>query len=89
MSESEALKALEADAPELHRIGARLDRFNVFEAIGFVGQELMHSQFLAFLLDPKQTHDLGDLFLKRVLREALAPTDEKLCPPYKTSIGWT
>jgi PD-(D/E)XK nuclease superfamily protein len=49
-----------------------LDRFNIFEAIGFVGQELMHSRFLAFLLDPSKSHGLGDLLLKRLLRETLA-----------------
>ena len=45
----EALRALQEDAPELDRIEALLDRFNVFEAIGFVGQELMHSKFLALI----------------------------------------
>ena len=72
----DALKALEADASELGRIEDLLDRFNVFETIGFVGQELMHSRFLAFLLDPRQKHGLGDDFLKRVLQEALASADK-------------
>ncbi len=80
MSESEAtsaqadlaaLKALQADAPELERIESLLDRFNVFETIGFITKETAHSRFLAFLLDPVQKHDLGDVFLKRVLRKAL------------------
>ena len=56
---------------DLEQLEALLDRFNVFEAIGFGGQEVKHSRFLAFLLDPRQSHGLGDLFLKRVLREAL------------------
>jgi hypothetical protein len=77
MSESEAastqadlaaLRALQADASELERIEALLDRFNVFEAIGFVGQEVNHSRFLAFLLNPKQNHSLNDLFLKSILQ---------------------
>ncbi len=75
-----AIRALQADASELTRIESLLDRFNVFEAIGFVGQEVKHSHFLAFLLNPKQNHGLGDLFLKRMLREALASADEKLPP---------
>ncbi len=72
----EALKALEADARELERIEALLDRFNVFETIGFITKETAHSRFLAFLLDPRQKHDLGDVFLKRVLRKALGSADE-------------
>lgn len=89
MSESEAtstqtdletLQALQADASELERIENLLDRFNVFEAIGFVGQELMHSRFLAFLLEPKQNHGLGDLFLKGFLRKVSEPYDEASLP---------
>ncbi len=38
----DALKALEADAPELERLEDLLDRFNVFEAIGFVDQLAKH-----------------------------------------------
>ena len=34
----EALMALQADASKLERIESPLNRFNVFEAIGFVGQ---------------------------------------------------
>ena len=75
-----ALKALQADASELERINGLLDRFNVFEAIGFVRQEVKHSRFLAFLLDPKQTHDLGDLFLRCFLRKASESTDRASLP---------
>ena len=64
--------------PLLERIRTLLDRFNVFEAIGFVGQELMHSQFLAFLLDPKQNHGLEDAFLRRLLYEVSLPLSQDL-----------
>ncbi len=74
-SDLETLKALEADTPELECIEAHLDRFNIFEAIGFVDQELMHSQFLASLLDPRQNHGLGDAFLKKLLDEASISLD--------------
>ena len=89
MSESEttstgadlqALETLRADARELERIEGLLDRFNVFEAIGFVGQEIKHSRFLAFLLDPGQNHGLGHYFLKRLLREALASAHKAPLP---------
>ena len=80
-SDLESLEALRADASELERIENLVGRFNVFEAIGFVGQEVKHSRFLAFLLDPKQTHDLGDLFLKRFLRKASEATDRASLRP--------
>jgi hypothetical protein len=73
-SNLEALEALQADTPELERLEGLLHRFNFFETIGFVGQELMHSRFLAFLLDPNQSHGLGVLFLKRFLEAEIQRT---------------
>ncbi len=71
----EALRALEADASELERIEGLSNRFNVFETIGFVDQELMHSNFLASLLDPRQNYGLGDTFLKGLLAKASLSLD--------------
>ncbi len=70
-----ALKELESlvvDNPDLERLEALLDQFNIFEAIGAVRQELRHSDFLAFLLNPQQNHGLGDVFLKRLLQKTLS-----------------
>jgi hypothetical protein len=72
----EALEALQADASELERIEELLDQFNVFEAIGFVHLEVMHSRSLAFLLDPRQNYGLGDLFLRSFLRKCSESADE-------------
>ena len=66
-----ALEALVVDNPELERLETLLDQFNIFEAVGWTRQELRHSAFLAFLLDPRGTHGLGDAFLKRFLQKAL------------------
>jgi PD-(D/E)XK nuclease superfamily len=71
----EALEALQADASGLERIEELLDRYNIFEAIGFTNQEIMHSRFLAFLLDPKRDHGLDDLFLRGLLRKCSESTD--------------
>ena len=65
-----ALTALVVD-PDLEELEARLDPFNIFEAIGMTTQEIRHSNFLSFLLDPRQNHGLGDSFLKRFLQKAL------------------
>ncbi len=76
----EALKALEADASELERLETLLDRYNVFETIGFIKDEGMHSNFLAFLLDPKRNDGLGDRVIKGVLRETLTLAQKTLPP---------
>ncbi len=77
------LKALEAfivNNPDLERLEALLDRFNIFEAIGVVRQELRHSDFLAFLLDPQENHGLGDAFIKRLLQQVLMSTPDVSAP---------
>jgi hypothetical protein len=83
----EALEALRADAAELERIAMLSDRFNVFEAIGFVHQEVMHSRFLAFLLDPKQNHGLGTSFLRRFLLRVSETATRTSLPPVFDSPG--
>lgn len=45
-------------------------RFNIFEAVSMVRQEIRHSRFLAFLLDPSESHGLGDRFLRAFLLAA-------------------
>ena len=42
-------------------------RFNVAEAFGVTRDELAHSQFIAYLLNPKAYHDQGDAFLTSFL----------------------
>jgi PD-(D/E)XK nuclease superfamily len=74
------LEALVVDNPELEKLEALLDEFNIFEAIGVVRQEMRHSDFLAFLLDPQQNHGLGDTFLKRLLQKALISASNSLTP---------
>lgn len=68
-----ALENLVVDNPELEQLEALLDQFNIFEAMGAVRQELRHSDFLAFLLNPQQNHGLGDVFVKRLLQKAISP----------------
>ena len=61
---------------DLERLESLINAFNVFEALGVARQELRHSDFLAFLLDPRQPHGLGDRFLKRFLQRALGDSSQ-------------
>ncbi len=65
------LEAFVVENEDLERLEMLLSEFNIFEALGAVRQELRHSDFLAFLLDPSQNHGLGDDFLKRFLKRVL------------------
>lgn len=68
-----ALLALSAD-PTLKELEHATSGFNLFEAIGAVRSELRHSDLLAFLLDPSESHNLGDVFVRRFLEKAFADT---------------
>jgi hypothetical protein len=70
-NQRQALTRFVVDNRELERLEQLLLRFNIFDAIGVARQELRHSDFLAFLLDPKQPHGLGDAFAKRLIQRAL------------------
>lgn len=48
----------------------KLNRFNIFKATGIVHQEIKHTQFLGYLLDPNESHGLKDDFLFRFLQLA-------------------
>jgi len=45
---------------------------NIFDVLKISRNEIRHSNFLSWLLDPNQTHKLGDIFLKRFLREVFS-----------------
>ena len=75
-----ALEALVVDNPELERLEALLDQFNIFEALGATRQELRHSDFLAYLLNPRQPHGLDDAFVKHLLRRVLSAERGRLLP---------
>jgi hypothetical protein len=59
---------------ELERLEGLLTEFNLFEALGVTRQELRHSDFLRFLLDPTENHGLGDYFGRVFLKRCLAGT---------------
>ena len=65
-----------ADNPELEELKARLETFNAFRALRIEQNEIRHSNVLAWLLDPEESHGLGDVVLKRVLSNMLLTTEK-------------
>ena len=63
-----ALERLEGDSGELDRLDGMLvewrDEVDVFDALSLHGDEQFHSNLLAWLLDPRGSHGLGDQFLQ-------------------------
>lgn len=58
------------DEPEFRNLRATLDRFDPFKVLQVERQELRHTTTLAWLLDPEQSHGLGERFLRRFLEAA-------------------
>lgn len=66
-----ALEAFCVDNPDLEALEHQLAEFNVFEAAGLIRQEVKHSRFLGFLLDPRNPHGLGTVVLLKVLQSVV------------------
>lgn len=78
----EAISQLENDA-EFQELVEKTRRLNVFEVLGITKTEIRHSNFLAWLLDPKEAHGLGDRFLRafaaKVGEKEKLPADTSDC----------
>lgn len=45
---------------------------NIFRALAIERYEIRHSNFFAYLLDPRENHGLGDILLRKFLRDIFA-----------------
>ncbi|MBL8360770.1 MAG: PD-(D/E)XK nuclease family protein [Rubrivivax sp.] len=72
LSQEESLLALIEALRRVERDFRLATGFNVFEAAAMARQEIRHSRFLAFLLDPGNPHGLGSAFLRAILSAAVA-----------------
>lgn len=68
----EVLEKLIGNNPDLERLEAIVADFNPFVAMGWTHQEIRHSAFLRWFLDPKETHGLGSYPLRVFLMEILS-----------------
>lgn len=63
----EALEKFVLDNSELEKLEELTSKFNIFESLDIAKQEIRHSNFLAWVMNPNESHSLGDYFLKRFL----------------------
>lgn len=59
------------DSHLLEDLEKELKQFNPFTALRIVNHEIRHSAFLRWLLDPTESHQQGDLWLKAFLVDAI------------------
>jgi len=72
---------------ELEQLESLLNQFNIFEAVGMVRQEIRHSRFLAFLLNPNGSHHLRDVFLKTFLKRLFLEADNATVSPIEVDVA--
>ncbi len=62
--------------PEFVKIGLEQNKPNIFRALKLQRNEIRHSNFLAYLLDPAETHGLGDQFLRSFVADVFEATNQ-------------
>jgi len=78
--DSAALEQFVVDNDDLLTLEERIGRFNIFDALGIVRAEIRHSNFLAWLLDPAESHGQGSLFLNAILMDLLSQSSPEQRP---------
>lgn len=63
-----AIENLLMDMEIFEQVEAKISNFNAFEVLGIVNTEIRHSNVLAWLLNPKENHGLGDVFIKKIIQ---------------------
>ncbi|MFF2754016.1 PD-(D/E)XK nuclease family protein [Psychrobacillus sp. NPDC058041] len=61
------LLSLIEDSKEFSILHNHFNRFNPFKVLQVDNYEIRHSNVLAWLLDPKENHDLGSFFINKIL----------------------
>ena len=64
--------------PNLEELEQFLSAFNIFSVLSITKNEIRHSNFLAWLFDPNESHALGDTFLVTFLKDILTGSDSNL-----------
>src|ERR1051326_4964322 len=81
-NELQALERFVAENDDLFALEEQIGRFNIFDALGIARVEIRHSNYLAWLLTPGESHGQGDLFLKAVVMDVLRKARQQdLRPP--------
>ncbi len=61
---------------ELEELSARLNQFNILRVLRIEKAEIRHSNVLGWLLDPRESHGLGDAFVRRFITTLLMDNEQ-------------
>lgn len=81
-SDLQALERFVVENDDLLAIEEQIGRFNIFDALSIARVEIRHSNYLAWLLTPGESHGQGELFLKALLMDVLRKARQQgVTPP--------
>ncbi len=74
LNDIQVLENFISENEELEDLESIVNQFNIFTSLRIEFLAIRHSNFLSWLIDPNETHGLGDyfleLFIKRVVKAA-------------------
>jgi hypothetical protein len=76
-----ALNDLIVNCPEFEQLEALLGGFNLFQVLKFEHGEIRHSNVLAWIMDPSESHGLDSTFLKKWLMRVIHEASGQTRPP--------
>ena len=84
MSKAEAAEAMKqaVESPDFQQMEKSLSKFNLFEVLRCADHELRHSNILAWLLDPVESHGMGGHFLASFLGSLSTGSGDKGKRPF-------
>ncbi len=78
----QALEHFVVENDDLFALEEQIGKFNIFDSLGIARVEIRHSNYLAWLLTPGESHGQGDLFLKALLMDILRKARQQgIVPP--------
>lgn len=78
----QSLERFVVENEDMSDLEERIGRFNIFDALSIARVEIRHSNYLAWLLTPAESHGQGDLFLKSLLMDVLRKARQQgITPP--------
>ncbi len=75
IDEKKLLEEFILNNKELESLEAIVDKFNIFLSLDIINKEVRHSNFLGWLLDPSETHNLSDYFTTLFLKQVIASSN--------------
>ena len=75
------LNDLVVNCDELRELQALIGQFNTFRVLGIEDMEIRHSNMLAWILTPNESHGLQDHFLRRYLMHVSNETENDFLDP--------